>query len=435
MLELERRATAVLAATAVVFIVLSLRAQRRPPPETPPGIPRVLAVRTTESREPVVPPQALEDLYPSLHERKEMHVHEEAPATCGRDGIVALTYASHHGRDDRFCRALESAVRNGIDLEVLGWGVPWEGLSQKLAAALDAVRRLPPDCVVLFSDAYDVLYARDLASVAVDFRALGRPLVFSAECGCWPHVLRDRGRTCRDKFPPSPTPYRYLNSGGWIGTAAAASTFLRRLVDDAAAATQQDFHKLNDQELAADLYLRGDVDLALDFYATIFQPTHAVRDDTAVPDCDPVPHLAPHRGILRNVLTDTLPAVYHFNGGGKDHHLRLEGHMWWRKCPAADEPSLVDFVKSTSLAFDHRRRTFDDVCPDYFETTRRRRRPSGLPPSSPSRDADSCAANVRRFARIARHNRTLDDPRRRSLAAFRDLQDRDDLVHGSDDSP
>ena len=35
---------------------------------------------------------------------------------CGKDGIVALTYASHKGRDDRFCRAVESAVRNGISI-------------------------------------------------------------------------------------------------------------------------------------------------------------------------------------------------------------------------------------------------------------------------------------------------------------------------------
>ena len=61
--------------------------------------------------------------------------------TCAH-GIVALTYASHPGRDDRFCRSLESAIRNGLDLRVLGWGVKWEGLSQKLGAALRAVEEL-----------------------------------------------------------------------------------------------------------------------------------------------------------------------------------------------------------------------------------------------------------------------------------------------------
>jgi hypothetical protein len=36
--------------------------------------------------------------------------------------LHAVTYASHGGRDDRFCRALESAVRHEVDLIILGWG-------------------------------------------------------------------------------------------------------------------------------------------------------------------------------------------------------------------------------------------------------------------------------------------------------------------------
>lgn len=79
---------------------------------------------------------------------------------CGKDGIVAVTYASHGGRDDRFCRAVESAVRNNIPWEVLGWGVKWQGLSQKLQASLDYARSLDPDCIMLFSDAFDVLFTQ-----------------------------------------------------------------------------------------------------------------------------------------------------------------------------------------------------------------------------------------------------------------------------------
>lgn len=33
---------------------------------------------------------------------------------------------------DRFCRSLESALRHDVPLRVLGWGVPWEGLAQKV---------------------------------------------------------------------------------------------------------------------------------------------------------------------------------------------------------------------------------------------------------------------------------------------------------------
>ena len=182
----------------------------------------------------------------------------------------------------RGCKShrLESAIRNGVGLEVLGWGLPWEGLSQKLAAALAAVEALPGECVVMFTDAYDVLFTEDLSTMRAKFDRLGKRLVFSAECGCWPQVTYDKGRTCRDMYPPSPTPFRYLNSGSWIGRAETAARFLSTLVQEAGAHNKgAAFHKLNDQELASELYFRQSFgpDLALDHGAELFQAMHAVR--------------------------------------------------------------------------------------------------------------------------------------------------------------
>jgi hypothetical protein len=42
--------------------------------------------------------------------------------TSGLPTLHAVTYASHGGKDDRFCRAIESAVRHEVDLIILGWG-------------------------------------------------------------------------------------------------------------------------------------------------------------------------------------------------------------------------------------------------------------------------------------------------------------------------
>ena len=46
--------------------------------------------------------------------------------------LHAVTYASHGGRDDRFCRAVESAIRNDFDLVILGWGVKWRVFHRNL---------------------------------------------------------------------------------------------------------------------------------------------------------------------------------------------------------------------------------------------------------------------------------------------------------------
>ena len=333
-------------------------------------------------------PVALGSLYDELRERDNA-----TTTTSSCPDVVALTYASHGGRDDRFCRSLESAIRNGVDLRVLGWGVPWEGLSQKLGAALAAVKALDGECVVMFVDAYDVLFADSLDSVRTKFDAIPKPLVFSGECGCWPHVQRDKGVTCRDRYPTSPTPYRYLNSGSWIGRADVASKFLQRLVDDANAVTSKAFHKLNDQELAAELYFSGVFkdSLTLDHYASLFLPMHAVRDRTAVPDCDPWPVLRETDGVWRNSLTNPRPSVFHFNGGGKIHHLPMEKRMWWKQCREAF--SELNRTVQTRLLFHDRLRSFDDVCPNHI---------------SPNPNARVCGSHISRLLddnlrRIERH--------------------------------
>lgn len=49
--------------------------------------------------------------------------------------------------------------------QILGWGVPWKGLSQKLQASWDAVKDLDPDCIIMFSDAFDVLFTSSMADI------------------------------------------------------------------------------------------------------------------------------------------------------------------------------------------------------------------------------------------------------------------------------
>lgn len=88
----------------------------------------------------------------------------------GGSRIHAVTYASHGGRDDRFCRAVESAVRHDIDLVILGWGVKWTGLSQKLEAAHSYVKSLPGDDIILFTDAFDVLFTDETESIRKKFQ-------------------------------------------------------------------------------------------------------------------------------------------------------------------------------------------------------------------------------------------------------------------------
>ena len=151
-------------------------------------------------------------------------------------GIVALTYATHQGKDDRFCRALESAIQHKVDLRVLGWGKPWTGLTQKLTGSLDFLRKLPESCVVVFTDAFDVLYADDLFGIKKKFdEQVNKNVLFAGECGCWPQITRDKGKgdVCLHDYPDNGSKYKYLNSGQWIANQKKALEIFEALIEEA----------------------------------------------------------------------------------------------------------------------------------------------------------------------------------------------------------
>ena len=163
-------------------------------------------------------------------------------------------------------------------------------------------------------------------------------------------------------------PHRYLNSGSWAGKASVAAKFLRAI---GAGASTRDFHKLNDQELASELYLRrGFPGLQLDHHAKLFQAMHAINDDTLVPNCDPRPHLREVDGVWRNTLTGSTPAVFHFNGGGKRHHLPMEARTWWKRCRTAQTADALACRFDALL--NGVRRSFGDVCPGHLAKAQRR---------------------------------------------------------------
>jgi hypothetical protein len=67
-------------------------------------------------------------------------------------------------------------------------GVKWEGLSQKLEAAHSFAQSMPPDDVILFTDAFDVMFTKNPAHLLATYQQLateGKEIIFAGECGCW----------------------------------------------------------------------------------------------------------------------------------------------------------------------------------------------------------------------------------------------------------
>jgi hypothetical protein len=217
-------------------------------------------------------------------------------------------------------------MRNNYELVILGWQVPWKGLAQKLDAAYKYAESIPDDDLMLFTDAFDVLYTDSADRIVQIFQQRKYKILFAGECGCWPHIVEDR-KVCFEGYPKSPTPYRYLNSGTWIGIAK----YVRLMLLDVIKTAGSNFLQANDQKLVADMFISQKHPISLDYYAEIFQSMHST-DPPDLPNCHPFPDLRiTKENKWHNQRTNTTPAVFHFNGGGKAHHLNMEGQMWYKQ--------------------------------------------------------------------------------------------------------
>lgn len=82
---------------------------------------------------------------------------------------------------------------------------------------------LKPNDMLVFIDAYDVLYNGGKRDILAGWRRAGSPdILFSAERFCWPDAdLAARFASV------SESPYKYLNSGTFMGTDGALAAALR----------------------------------------------------------------------------------------------------------------------------------------------------------------------------------------------------------------
>lgn len=304
-----------------------------------------------------------EDLIATVNLRSE-----HTPSDTNDMQLHTVTYASHHGKDDRFCRAVESAIRHHYDLVILGWKVPWKGLSQKLEAAYEFSLQIPENDIMLFTDAFDVLYTEESAKIIKIFQERKYSIVFSAECGCWPHIMDDPP-ACFKKYPTAPTPYRYLNSGAWMGIVKYVRPMLKEIIRLAG----NDFQNANDQKLVADMFISGQFPIALDYHSEIFQSMHST-DPPDLPRCKPREDLQLDMTERKwhNTRTNTVPAIFHFNGGGKVNHLDMEGKIWYKEgnyYEGEKRQALADYKIQIPVDDEKNRLiSYNDMCGDYLNS-------------------------------------------------------------------
>jgi hypothetical protein len=186
---------------------------------------------------------------------------------------------------------LESCKRHAISIDVLGFGKKFRGFSEKLLLMQDYLKTLPDDDIVLFVDAYDVLFLADQKTILDTFLKMHKPFVISGDKGCFP--FRELG----DQFPESPTSFRYLNAGGYIGYVG----HIRKLIHDLAPFQAED----DDQGLMLKHFLKHPEAYSIDHACKLFLTTATLTEKDILID--------KKHGSVTCVETHTKPCIVHGN--------------------------------------------------------------------------------------------------------------------------
>ena len=229
-----------------------------------------------------------------------------------------IDFKTHHvtvGTDEWKCKKLyESAQQNNIETINLGKGIVWEGGDMnksggghKVNLLREYISMLPDHDVLFFSDAYDIILCTSLDEITGRYLEFKHDIIFSSERFCWPdeELATEIISTNKTIEPYNDTPYKYLNSGMFIGTVKHIKELLNEIPNDS-----------DDQLYYQKEYISKRHDIVLDLEGYIF----TCYD----------PKVTINQGQVYNPVTKCYSCVYHGNGGesAKEHYKTIYDKLY-----------------------------------------------------------------------------------------------------------
>ena len=300
-------------------------------------VPAKLKVQSNFFFTPEVVRQIPREVRPSTIEGESMQIH-------------VLTV----GTDKNKMWALEqSAKAHGITYLNLGRQVTWaggtmksQGGGQKINLVRNHIDSLHDGDVVLFVDGYDVIINDSLPTILERYEDMGADIIFAAERQCWPDA------TMADHFPQSGTPYRFLNSGVYIGKVSALKEFLNEAVPN----DSDDQLWMQKRFLSSDWQSTASANL--DYEGYIFQ----CDDDVEIIN-----------GQISNGMC--CPCIYHGNGGddAKDRFENLADTFGYIKTVEVSLPAYQEGLEYEEVAPEILVTNFmtESQCQRYVEVSER----------------------------------------------------------------
>jgi hypothetical protein len=237
------------------------------------------------------------------------------------------------GTEDSKCWALnqsliaQKATVKNVGLDKEAFNMDSFGGMPKISYVRSYLNDLPDTDIVLFMDGYDTFLADDLSTIKERFLGFNVDILFSAEEDCWP--LGD-DNFFKSRWKDEGTPYKYLNSGVYIGRVGALKYFFDLEVNakdngDDQLFCQHRFLHVNSQPIPARDFL-----VALDYEAYIFQ-----SHDKSIRVVN---------GQLWNSRTNCCGCVYHGNGGedAKSFFVEVAGEFGYHETIKPFQPALLE---------------------------------------------------------------------------------------------
>lgn len=189
---------------------------------------------------------------------------------------------------------LHSCRQHNLSIEVLGLNQPYPGNGIKLIRTLKYLEKshFPDDDLLLFVDAYDVLILADEKTIVDKFLKMQVPFVISVE------KTMHRDQELKDLIPLSPTPFRFINAGSYMGYVGHVKKWLRDLRPIKKAFSDQR-HIVRHSTKHPEMY-------AFDYYCQLFIALAFVKSDEIKIDEE--------NGVVHCLITGSTPCVIHGPG-------------------------------------------------------------------------------------------------------------------------
>lgn len=209
-----------------------------------------------------------------------------------------------YGTDRSKCQSLiKSAKKNGINLQLYGLNRKWNGFQDKLTNFYNFLQKIDDNKIVSFVDSYDVTIVDNADNIIKKFLSFKKPIVISAEKGCWPD------KNIKRLYPKSKTPFKYVNSGTYIGYAGAIKKMLSEFKKNnynCSNILNKKFNVSDDQRCLTTYYLKNQDIVVLDYTQKIFSCLYAT---------DPSNFDVISQNKVINKVTNTQTSMLHGNSG------------------------------------------------------------------------------------------------------------------------